>query len=113
VYPPHLAADRHRAHPNHPDARQATLEAALEMLERIDARLRRLEANLAPLKSWMTATEFAGAVNKSAYTVREWCKAGRIGAEFLKDEGRTGEWRIPANELDRYRREGLRPRTVV
>lgn len=52
-----------------------------------------------------TVTEFAAETGKCAYTVREWCRLGRVHAEKTDDD----EWRIPREELARYRDHGLLP----
>ena len=52
-----------------------------------------------------TVPEFAAKVDRAEYTVREWCRMGRIHAEKLDDE----EWRIPREELARYLDHGLLP----
>lgn len=77
-------------------------------------RLASLEAKLAELvrehpgRAWYAVDEFAELVGKAAFTVREWCRHGRIRAE--KQEGGRGShsaWVISRGELDRYRAEGL------
>jgi hypothetical protein len=52
-----------------------------------------------------TVTELAAETGKCAYTVREWCRLGRVHAEKTDDD----EWRIPREELARYRDHGLLP----
>lgn len=61
-------------------------------------------------KPWYSVEEFASLVNKSSYTVRQWCNLGRINA--CKSQGRCGpehEWVICAEELGRYRQHRLLP----
>ena len=53
-----------------------------------------------------TTKEFAVRVGRSAYTVRKMCKEGLIRGELDTNAPRSGEWRIPASELERWRREG-------
>lgn len=92
------------------------------MPKTITARLDRLESMLAnllaiastppaPAKTWYTVAEAAEAIAKAPYTVREWCRHGRLAAEKAPGSrpGLTGDWRINAAELARYRSEGLRP----
>jgi hypothetical protein len=54
--------------------------------------------------------EAAGLLSKRPYTVREWCRNGQINA--TKGSERRGEsalWRISADEIERYRNDGLLP----
>jgi hypothetical protein len=52
---------------------------------------------------------FARLVRETRFTVREWCRRGRIAA-VRSNQGRAySRWIISHNELLRYRREGLLP----
>jgi len=82
----------------------------------IDERLDRIEALLAALvqrqtiKEWYSTDEFARLVNKSEFTVREWCRHGRVHAEKrMSGRGPFPAWVISHEELLRYQREGLLP----
>jgi hypothetical protein len=84
--------------------------SALEQrLERIESLLKALVSQKA-IKSFYTTAEFADAVEKSDYTVREWCRNGRLKAQ-KKTTGRGGslEWVVSQEELERYRQSGLLP----
>ncbi len=80
------------------------------------ARLERIEALLAALvgqraaKEWYTTAEVAAVVGRAEFTVREWCRLGRVLAR-KKSSGRgpAGEWLVAHEELTRVRNEGLRP----
>jgi hypothetical protein len=84
------------------------------MSQEILTRLERLEAMLTILverrqdREWYTTDDFARIVGKAEFTVREWCRLGRIHAE-KKDSGRGAyaSWAISHKELLRYQREGL------
>ncbi len=79
-------------------------------------RLERIEMNLSDLlkqrtvKDWYTTTEIAKLLQRAEFTVREWCRLGRIHAQKLRGgRGNEGEWRIAHEELERFQREGLLP----
>jgi hypothetical protein len=57
-----------------------------------------------------TVEEVADHLGKTPYTVREWCRHGRINAT-KRPERRGGSelWSISAEELSRYKNEGLLP----
>jgi predicted site-specific integrase-resolvase len=82
----------------------------------LNERLTRIEAMLAALmegqrvRDWYAVDEFARIVGCSEFTVREWCRRGRIHAE-KKNSGRGKflGWSISHEELLRYQREGLLP----
>ena len=82
----------------------------------IDERLNRIEQALAVLigrqeiKEWYTTSEVAKIIAKAEYTVREWCRLGRIRAKKkLCGRGKGGEWLVSHEELTRLRNEGLLP----
>ena len=87
-------------------------EAIAEIAERLD----RIEAVLQSLvqeraiKDWYSTAEVAELLGKAEYTVREWCRQGRIQAK-KKDyfRGAYPEWLISHDELMRYRNLGLLP----
>jgi len=81
---------------------------------RLRERLEKIESLLAVLverqtiKGWYTTEEFARIVGKAEFTVREWCRHGRVKAE-KRNSGRGASlaWVISHEELLRYQREGL------
>jgi hypothetical protein len=80
----------------------------------IDERLDRIEGLLAALvqrqavKDWYTTEEFARLVGKADFTVREWCRHGRVRAEKrMSGRGAFPAWVVSHAELLRYQREGL------
>lgn len=80
------------------------------------ARLERIEALLTTLvgqraaKEWYSTAEVAAALGRAEFTVREWCRLGRVRAQKKKSgRGPTSEWIIGHDELTRVRNEGLRP----
>jgi hypothetical protein len=81
-------------------------------LEKINSQLATL-VNRETKKDWYTTDEFARLTNKAEFTVREWCRLGRVEAEKRgSGRGRFLAWVISHDELLRYQREGLRPLAV-
>lgn len=79
----------------------------LERLERIEAALNLL-VQQRTAKEWYTTEEAAKIVKKAEFTVREWCRHGRIRAEKrMSGRGAFPAWVISHQELLRYQREGL------
>jgi hypothetical protein len=80
----------------------------------LQERLERIESMLVVLverqttKDWYSVEEFARLAGKAEFTVREWCRLGRIYAEKrLSGRGAFPAWCISHQELLRYQREGL------
>jgi hypothetical protein len=96
-------------------------EEVIQRLERIESalgelRLERIESLLAVLverqavKEWYTTDEIARLTGKAEFTVREWCRLGRIRAEKrTSGRGAYPAWVVSHQELARYQREGLLP----
>jgi hypothetical protein len=82
----------------------------------IEERLDRIESLLATLveqqtvKDWYSTVEVARLLDKAEYTVREWCRQGRIRARKKPcGRGKGGEWLVSHEELTRLKNEGLLP----
>jgi hypothetical protein len=89
-----------------------------EQLE-IVQRLERIEAALAILverqtvKDWYSTEEAAELLGLAEFTVRNYCRLGRIAGEKKgSGRGKYQSWAISHDELERVRREGLRPLRV-
>jgi excisionase family DNA binding protein len=91
-----------------------------EHLLLLDQRLARMEAALAELrdllvgqrstKDFYTTKEVAEILSRKEYTVREWCRQGRIRArKKFCGRGKGGEWLVSHEELSRLRNERLLP----
>ena len=87
-----------------------------ERLDSIDRRLEKLEALLNQLvqqravKDWYTTAEAAQLLGRAEFTVREWCRLGRVHAQKRRSgRGRSREWVLSHAELLRIQREGLLP----
>jgi hypothetical protein len=95
---------------------EAIMNPTLPTLEAVMAKLAQIEEVLASLvrektvKDYYSTAEVAKLVGKSEYTVREWCRAGRVLAtKKAYSRGAHPEWLISHTELTRLRSEGLRP----
>jgi hypothetical protein len=82
----------------------------------IEERLENIESMLAMLveretaKEWYSTAEVAQLAGKAEFTVREWCRQGRINAEKrMSGRGAYPAWVVSHAELLRYQREGLLP----
>lgn len=61
-------------------------------------------------QDWYTIEQFARIVDKAEFTVREWCRDGRVNADKQRSgRGRHQSWTISHSEIERYHREGLLP----
>ena len=84
-------------------------ENIAERLDRIETSLQQL-ATQRLIKEYYSTSEVAKLVKRSEFTVREWCRLGRIAAEKRAcGRGRSQEWMIPHDELMRFQCEGLLP----
>jgi hypothetical protein len=83
----------------------------------IDDRLNRIEAMLStlverqPVREWYSTEQFAKLVGRSEFTIREYCRLGRLKAEKRRSgRGAHPAWVLSQEELQRYQKEGLLPR---
>ena len=84
--------------------------------ENVHQRLDRIEALLDQLvdqrlkKEYYSTGEVARLLSRAEFTVREWCRLGRVWAEKRQcGRGNTKEWMISHAELERIQNEGLLP----
>src|SRR5438309_7924865 len=91
--------------PDHPDI--------LARLDRLDSRIGELHDLLTAqrtVKDWYTTAEVARVLGKADFTVREYCRLGRVRAEKRPcGRGKSQEWIVSHDELTRFRNEGLLP----
>jgi hypothetical protein len=80
----------------------------------LEERLEKIEAMLVALverqqvREWHTTQEFAKAVGKAEFTIREYCRLGRLRAEKRQSgRGKYPQWVLSNDELLRFQREGL------
>lgn len=63
-----------------------------------------------PMKEAYTVAEVAELLGKRPYTVRQWCRLGRVNAKKRPvGRGDTREWEISAEEVERIKNHGLLP----
>lgn len=82
----------------------------------VEERLEKLEALLTLLverqqvREWYSTGQVAQLLGKCEYTVRQWCRMGRVNAT-KKSSGRGAHmaWTISNDELLRVQRDGLLP----
>ena len=82
----------------------------------LEERLESMEAMLLVLverqqvREWYTTGEFAKAVGKAEFTIREYCRLSRLRAEKRQNgRGKYPQWVLCHSELERYQRNGLLP----
>ena len=81
----------------------------LERLERIEAQLGLLIGQR-QIQEWYDTKTVAEILDRSMYSVREWCRLGRVRAEKRPcGRGNNREWMISHEELERIKGEGLLP----
>ena len=81
----------------------------IERLSRIEDALQSLVRERTE-KEWYSTSEVAAVLRKADYTVREWCRLGRVRATKKPyARGAHTEWLISHDELTRIRNEGLLP----
>lgn len=86
------------------------VEERLSVLEQLLRTIsERLDAH-PTVKDYYTTLDVAHILQKKPYTVREWCRLGRINGEKAHSgRGLDEEWRISHEELVRIQNEGLLP----
>ena len=85
------------------------MQEIIERLERIESQLSAL-IEQRQVQDWYDTKTAAEILGKSPYTVREWCRQGRILAEKRPcGRGHSKDWMISHAELMRIKSEGLLP----
>ena len=91
------------------DMREVSLASLAERLEKIEDGLALL-VQQRTVKDWYSTSEAATILGKAEFTVREWCRNGRIkAAKRGSGRGKHLSWVISNEELQRFQREGLLP----
>lgn len=85
------------------------MDTTEQKLEQILQALRSL-VEQRTVKDWYTTSEAAQVLGKAEWTVREWCRLGRVNADKRAcGRGRSQEWIISHAEMERIRNQGLLP----
>jgi hypothetical protein len=89
--------------------RNENLPSVLDRIRNIEAKLDLLLQQRL-VKEWYSTDEVANILGKSDFTVREWCRLGRVHAQKKgSGRGKYQAWVISHAELLRFQREGLLP----
>lgn len=82
----------------------------LGRLENIERMLARLLATRDVVQEYYSTSDVAQVLRKAEWTVREWCRLGRVNAtKRVCGRGSAQEWMISHSELERIRSHGLLP----
>jgi len=91
-------------------------QQALDPIQDLVSRLVRIEVAIQQLveqrlsRDWYTTAEAAQVLGRRPFTVREWCRLGRVhGEKTICGRGLDAEWRISREELIRIQNHGLLP----
>ena len=80
-----------------------------DFVMQIEAKLDALVEQKQPQDGYSTS-DVARILHKAEFTVREWCRLGRVNAQKRScGRGNTREWMISHTELQRIQSEGLLP----
>jgi Helix-turn-helix domain len=91
------------------DQAETNLTEVLSRLEKIEESLQIL-IKQKTVKEWYTTAEGAEVLKRAEWTVREWCRTGRVKASKRPcGRGKSQEWIISHEELQRIKNEGLLP----
>ena len=90
--------------------RDIALAAPIAEIQSLQRELRDLLLSQKTIKEHYTTEELAEMLGKAEFTVREWCRHGRIHAEKKgSGRGRYQAWVVSHEELLRIQKEGLLP----
>lgn len=97
-------------------AQNLEINGSIEQIDLLLAQLDRIEAGLAALvqqrtvKEYYTTEEAAELLGLAEFTVRNYCRLGRIrGEKKGSGRGKYQSWVVSHAEIERVRREGLLP----
>ncbi len=85
-------------------------ETRLSTMELLLGEIHKLLSDQRIVKEWYTVREVAQQLQRSEFTVREWCRLGRVlASKRACGRGNSKEWIVSHEELTRIRNEGLLP----
>lgn len=85
-------------------------EIILDRLNNIERMLADLIGAKDLMQEYYSTTDLAKILQKAEWTVREWCRLGRVRASKRRSgRGRAKEWMVSHEELKRIKSEGLLP----
>ncbi|MEX0867807.1 MAG: helix-turn-helix domain-containing protein, partial [Pirellulales bacterium] len=88
----------------------AFVQQRLDTIETAVKSIQALLEDQRQIREWYSVAEAADALGKAEFTVREWCRLGRVTAHKRPcGRGRSQEWIISHTELVRIRNKGLLP----
>lgn len=89
---------------------QSKQEVKLEAAHELISEVRELLLRHKQIKEFYGTADAALYLEKAEFTVREWCRLGRINAQKRHSgRGRSTEWVISHAELLRIEKDGLLP----
>lgn len=92
------------------ESNDVDLTTRIASIESVLAEIHAMLSNRQPQKDWYTVRELAEILTRSEFTVREWCRLGRVNADKRAcGRGNSTEWIVSAEELLRIQNEGLLP----
>jgi hypothetical protein len=90
------------------------LESRLTGIETMLAEIRHALTGPQAGRQSYTVEEAAALMGRKPYTVREWCREGRVNATKRPEKRGGAElWNISSEEIARYKDEGLLPPDVT
>lgn len=88
-------------------------ESIVNRLENIERMLANLLAAKDVAQKFYSTSDVARILRKAEWTVREWCRLGRVRAEKrICGRGSSKEWMISHDELQRIKSQGLLPQSL-
>jgi len=108
--PPLLEEEQKSEPPLNGQVSDDGLMAAIAQTQALQVEVRDLLVSQRTVKDFYTTAEVAKLLGKSEFTVREWCRNGRVrGQKQGSGRGKHQAWVISQEELQRLQRDGLLP----
>jgi hypothetical protein len=90
---------------------QPNIQAQLDEMLTMIFQIHQTDASPKETRTWYTTEEAAKILDRTPFTVRQWCLNGRIAATKRSEKrGGTELWSISSDEITRYKNEGLLPK---